>query len=99
MLKIQEKIKNRRLELGLTLKDVADALGVAESTVSRYETENIANMKINKLKALADVLKCTPEYLMGWDETIKDSLDLSGLTDNQKRMMYYYYEFIKAGGK
>lgn len=96
---IQERIKNRRLELGMTLRDVSIKLGIAESSVSRYETGNIANMGIDKLKALADVLQTTPAYLMGWDETIKDSLDLSGLTDNQKRMMHYYYEFIKAGGK
>ena len=96
---IQERIKNRRLELGMTLRDVSIKLGIAESSVSRYETGNIANMGIDKLKALADVLQTTPAYLMGWDENIKDSLDLSGLTDNQKRMMYYYYEFIKAGGK
>ena len=61
---IQDIIKKRRLELGLTLKDVADSLGVAESSVSRYETSDIANMKIDKLIPLAKVLKCTPADLM-----------------------------------
>ncbi len=65
-------IKKRRLELGLTLKDVAKALGVAESTVSRYESLDIQNMGIDKIEALAKVLKCSPAYLMGWENTIQE---------------------------
>lgn len=67
-MEIYKIIKNRRLELGLTLKDVAKALGVAESTVSRYESSDIQNMGIDKIEALAKVLQCSPTYLMGWDE-------------------------------
>ena len=65
---INERIKARRLALGLTLRDVSIALDVAESTISRYESSNIQNMGIDKIKALADVLQCTPAYLMGWEE-------------------------------
>lgn len=74
-MEINERIKARRLELGLTLKDVADALNVAESTVSRYETSNIQNMGIDKIKTLADVLKCSPEYLMGWETASPPGID------------------------
>jgi repressor LexA len=76
-----ELIKKRRLELGLTLKDVADALGVAESTVLRYERKDIQNMGIDKIVELAKVLKCTPTYLLGWDgnqvRPTDNSLDIS----------------------
>ena len=54
VLDINKRIKARRIQLNLTLKDVADALGVAESTVSRYETSDIRNMGIDKIKALAN---------------------------------------------
>lgn len=66
---ISKAIKTRRLELGLTLKDVASALGIAESTVSRYETNNIQNMGIDKIEALAKTLQCSPSYLMGWPDS------------------------------
>lgn len=66
---VQDIIKKRRLELDLTLKDVAKALGVAEGTVSRYETGDIQNMGIDKIARLAKVLHCSPGYLMGWEET------------------------------
>lgn len=65
---VQEIIKNRRLELGLTLKDVAKVLGVAEATVSRYETGEIQNMGIDKIAHLSKVLRCSPAYLMGWTD-------------------------------
>lgn len=58
-------MKERRLELGLTLKDVASALGVTESTVSRYETCDIKNMGIDKINALANVLQCDSGHLLG----------------------------------
>ena len=82
---IQDIIKSRRLELNLNLKDVADALGVAESTVSRYETCNIANMRIDKLKALADILQCTPAYLMGWNESEKPNEKMGELLNQIRR--------------
>lgn len=68
-LSVQEIIKRRRLELDLTLKDVAKALGVAEGTVSRYESGDIQNMGIDKIEALAHILRCSPGYLMGWQES------------------------------
>ena len=45
---VQEIIKRRRLELDLTLKQVANALGVSEGTVSRYESGEIQNMGIDQ---------------------------------------------------
>jgi repressor LexA len=68
-MEINEMIKKRRLELGLTLKDVAVKLGVAESTVLRYERKDIQNMGIDKIVQLAQVLKCSPADLLGWDTT------------------------------
>ena len=65
-MKVNEIIKKRRKELGLTLKQVAEQLGVSESLISRYESNDVKNMGIDKIKPLAKILKCEPEYLMGW---------------------------------
>ena len=69
-MKVNEIIKNRRKELGLTLKDVANELNVSESLISRYESNDVKNMGIDKLIPLAKVLKTTPTYLMGWEDTM-----------------------------
>ncbi|MBO5415138.1 MAG: helix-turn-helix transcriptional regulator [Clostridia bacterium] len=40
---MKDKIKERRLELGLTLEEVANAVGVAKSTVKKWESGQIAS--------------------------------------------------------
>lgn len=67
-MKINERIKARRKELGLTLKQVAEKLNVSESLISRYESNDVKNMGIDKIAPLAKILKTTPSYLMGWTE-------------------------------
>ena len=83
-MKINEIIKKRRKELGLTLKQVADQLGVSESLISRYESNDVKNMKVDKIAPLAKILKTTPAYLMGWDDNTtppKPTVDTSMLTE------------------
>jgi len=64
MCEIANKIKNRRLELGLTLEDVAQAVGVGRSTVRKWETGMIKNMGRDKIAALAKVLQISPVELV-----------------------------------
>lgn len=64
---INEIIKNRRIELGLTMKDIAKAVGVSEATVSRWESGNIGNMKRNLISDLAKVLQLDPYTLVTGD--------------------------------
>ena len=63
-----QRIKALRQERGLTLEQVADVVGVGKSTVRKWETGMIANMKRDKIAALAKALGTTPAYLMGWKE-------------------------------
>lgn len=71
---INNKLKSRRKDLGLTMKEVADAVGVSEGTVSRWESGNIANMGRDKIYSLSIILQLTPAEIMGFDEdTISNS--------------------------
>lgn len=65
---VQDIIKNRRIELGLTMKDVADYVGVSEGTVSRWESGNIANMKRNNIYLLSKKLNLPPTVILGIEE-------------------------------
>lgn len=69
-------MRNRRKELGLTMKDVAKAVGVSEATVSRWESGNIANMGRDKINALSKVLNLSPISIMGISDEIDDSSEL-----------------------
>lgn len=84
---VQDIIKKRRLELDLTLKDVARSLGVSEGTVSRYETGDIQNMGIDKIAKLAKVLRCSPGYLMGWEDSPGGSDSNFPLSDLEKEII------------
>lgn len=65
------RIKELRKAKGLTLEEVGNMVGVGKSTVRKWETGIIANMKRDKIAALANALDTTPAYLMGWQEEQK----------------------------
>lgn len=65
---VKDIIKNRRIEMNMTMKEVADKVGVSEGTVSRWESGDIANMRRDKIMALAKVLDLSPNVIMEWDD-------------------------------
>lgn len=80
------RIKQLRQEKNLTLEQVASVVGVGKSTVRKWETGMIANMRRDKIASLAKALGTTPEYLMGWDVK-KDSPDEIQLTEGESLML------------
>lgn len=96
-IKINEIIKQRRIELGLTLKDIAKALNISESTVSRYESNEIQNMGIDKIEALSRILKCSPGYLMGWISEKELPTKEQTITDKEKELLDKYNELDEKG--
>lgn len=60
---IGERIGLRRKQLGLTLDDIAQEIGVAKSTVQRYEKGTIEKIKLPVLEAIARVLSVDPAWL------------------------------------
>lgn len=64
---VKDILKGRRLELELTLEDVAKRVGVSPATISRWESGDIANMRRDRIAALAKALQISPAVIMGWD--------------------------------
>lgn len=82
MAKIHARIKERREAIGLTLAQLAEIAGVKEATAQRWESGNIKTIKYETVEILADALKCTPQYLMGWEEAEKPATKTDdGLSD------------------
>ena len=75
---IGDRIKARRIQVGLSVDQVAERIGKNRATVYRYESNDIEKFPLDILPPLAEVLNTTPAYLMGWS----DSTD-SGKTKNQ----------------
>ena len=59
-------LKTRRKELGLTLLQIAEAVGVTEATVQRWECGVIQSVRPEKMDRLARALGTTPAALLGW---------------------------------
>lgn len=63
-MKIGTIIYNRRKELGMTLEQVGKLVGVSKSTVRKWETGYIADIKRDKIAKLAEALKINPVVLI-----------------------------------
>lgn len=64
---VGKRIKERRLELNMTVEELANRLNKNRTTVYRYEKGDIENLPMDILGPLAEALETTPAYLMGWD--------------------------------
>lgn len=61
---MESKLQQRRRELGLTLEEVGNIVGVSKSTVKKWESGYIKNMKRDKIALLAKALRVSPLYIM-----------------------------------
>ena len=61
-------LEQRRKELGLTLEEVGRYVGVSKSTVKKWETGYIDNMKRDKIALLSQVLQVSPLALLGIED-------------------------------
>lgn len=84
---LKENIKKKRLELNLTLEEVAKKLLVSKPTLQRYESGVISNIPSDKIEHLAEILNTTPAALMGWEQHEKNEITL---TDEEKQLIDKY---------
>lgn len=69
---IGNRIKQRRIDLDISAEDLSDMIGKSRATIYRYENGDIKNMPTTVLEPLAEALRTTPEYLMGWTDDPHD---------------------------
>ena len=67
-----DRIKQRRMELGLTQEELGKRIGVQKSAIAKYENGRVVNLKRSVIAKLADVLDCAPSFLMCLDDDKSD---------------------------
>lgn len=82
-----DRMKEIRLKRDMTLLEVAEKLGKTEATIQRYESGNIKNLKSDTIEELAEILRTSPAYLMGWIDDEPESTN-----------EYPYYPVFVAAG-
>lgn len=73
------RIHYLRTEQNLTLQEVGDRVGVQASTVRKWETGFIKNLRTDKMQKLAAALDTTVDYLMGWTD---NSININSVGTN-----------------
>jgi len=73
---LRHRIKEERLKRNITLKEVAEYIGVKEATAQRYESGDIKTVPYENVVLIAEILKTTPNYLMGWQKDDNEDFPL-----------------------
>lgn len=65
---VGNRIKRRRKQLKISAEKLGQMIGKNRATIYRYESNDIENMPYDVLIPLAESLRVSPAYLMGWED-------------------------------
>jgi transcriptional regulator with XRE-family HTH domain len=87
VMEVGEKIQKRRLELGMSQRELARKMGYnSNSTLNRIEKGTV-DVNQAKIVQFAKVLNCSVAYLMDWEEDENKTTDELKLTDGEKLLL------------
>ena len=86
-------LKTLRLHEEMTQAQLSQKLGLTKSVISAYET-GLRLPSYGVLIHIAQIFKVSTDYLLGVEQ--KDSLDLSGLTQNEKSALLALIKAMKS---
>lgn len=89
-----ERLQKQRMNLKLSQKEAAVAIGVSPSIISNYEKgERVPSLE--NLMALAGLYRCSTDYLLGLEKSEDMSVDVSMLDEEQRRLLQYFLYGLK----
>lgn len=93
MYDLGSRLKNIRIQRGLTQKDLATKINKSISAISSYES-NVQIPPVDVLVSIAFVLNISLDYLVGMDQSI--SYSTRNLTTEQRTIIELLYkEFLE----
>ena len=82
-----DRIKQRRVSLGLSADELAERIGKSRATIYRYENGDIENMPTTVLEPLARALETTPADLMGWEPVSDEDIANAFVQDSLENII------------
>lgn len=88
---IAERMKKRRMELDMSVADLANRLSMSKATIHRYESGEIKHIKMPVIASISNELKVDPAWLLGktdnkelidYESAIEKYSELSALFDD-----------------
>lgn len=68
------RIKKAREAADMTQEELGVICGTTKQSIFKYETGVVTNIPLDRLEKIAEALKVSPAYLMGWDESPAPSI-------------------------
>ncbi len=95
-MELKDLIRKRREELNLTYEQLGKMVGVGKSTVRKWETGMIENMRRDNIVALSKALDISPSDIMGWNtENESDEHELKNLkVENELKEQMEFYKIL-----
>ena len=89
-LSIQEKLKDLRIERGLSLQELSEQTGLSRAALGNYETDDYKEITHKAIVILADFYGVTSDYLLGLTENREQhpfAVDELGLDDETVELL------------
>ncbi|MDU5915454.1 MAG: helix-turn-helix transcriptional regulator [Negativicoccus succinicivorans] len=65
---IGQRLRELRIQVGLTLDEVGKRIGVSKQAIYKYETGITTNIPLDKIEELAKLYRVSPAEIMGWGD-------------------------------
>lgn len=88
-----ERLQEQRLNMKLSQKEAANAIGVSPSIISNYESSE-RTPSVENLMALAGLYRSSVDYLLGISNSSRTSIDVSMLTEQQLLLLQNFLDAL-----
>lgn len=86
-IELGKRISQLRKKKGLSMQEVADRVGVASSTIQRYETGKVNKIKLPVVESIAKALNTTAAYLIGKTDNDSPHTTLVGFVAEDNNLL------------
>lgn len=95
-----ERIRELRKEKGWTLKELGAKINMKGTNISKYERDELSNMKRSTIEQLANLFDVSPIYLMGYsDERYPLETLISKLDKDDRKLVLGMVEMLLSKEK
>lgn len=94
---LADKAKTLRQKRGMNQEQLATASGITQATISRIESGEIKQLKSEKLRALAQALAVTVDYLVDRTKELTPSDIVQ--SDEAAQRIFHTYQKLSARGR
>ena len=91
------RVKKRRIQMRMNQKELSEASGLTQATISRIENGLVQQLKSEALKRLAIALGVSVDYLVGKTDRIRPDDVVEA--DPKAKHIFRGYEKLSAAGK